>query len=574
MSVVSPATRVLLALSMLKGVGPAALKKAALIPGFDEKSIEELAKSIPQIERVLSDATVWHSAQEAAAQQVEDAQRQQARILSALDAEYPPLLSATKDDPFILYVKGTLAQPPEQSVALIGTREPTAHGELIAARITQFFVEHGWSIVSGLATGCDAIAHKAALDAGGHTVAVLAHGLQMIAPAKHKKLAEDILAAGGALVSEYPFGQNVRSQQYVKRDRTQAGMAQGVVMIQSGVKGGSLYASRASLDYGRWLAVPYPTGKDRESGEPKVQANLLIADGVDAERADLLRCPLSKLQQIIVLHSREDYFQMVMPAGAVTPDLAATPLAEDNVDRERSSSDHAQAAVAVKTAQANVVDESNTSIFPSDTTAKKQIPVAAMPLDLPLPRRVVISKPVSSDLTITQMPPASSPDFKKAAARVHDVDLLVALSARLRYIQARADALVSMYGDSKDSTDEEGRLTVRFVVEDVLMQMKRAVDMIAALDGANREESDGPTTSINRDGPGVQEQFELGYVVTPALQEDSLQEILSGLVGAHPQSVGFEDEPDDTYRMSGTTDVHLGELVDALNTMIARTLHV
>jgi len=262
MSEISSATLVLLTLSMLKGVGPAALKKAAALSGFIDMPVEQMAVSIPAIDKALLEPDAWMLAQEAAAAQVDEAQRHQARILSALDADYPPLLAATKDDPFILFVKGTLAQPSERSVAVIGTREPTMHGQRIAARIVEFFVEQNWSIVSGLAVGSDTVAHQAALDAGGHTVAVLAHGLQMIAPAKHKKLAADILDAGGALVSEYRFGQTVRSQQYVKRDRTQAGLAQGVVMIQSDIKGGSLYASRASLDYGRWLAVPYPTEKD------------------------------------------------------------------------------------------------------------------------------------------------------------------------------------------------------------------------------------------------------------------------------------------------------------------------
>jgi DNA processing protein len=91
---------------------------------------------------------------------------------------------------------------------------------------------------------------------------VLAHGLQTVAPRQHQSLADDILAGGGALLSEFPFGRPPLPPQFVKRDRTQAGLAQGVVMIQSDVRGGSLHAARAALVYQRWLAVPYPTGKD------------------------------------------------------------------------------------------------------------------------------------------------------------------------------------------------------------------------------------------------------------------------------------------------------------------------
>lgn len=338
MIIASNQTLYLLALLKLKGVGPATLKKLALFPGFENKAIEDIASNIPQIARSLEGGARWDEAREWAERQVEAAQRNNAFILSAVDPEYPRLLAATKDDPFILYVQGKLAKPGQRSVAVIGTREPTHHGSLVANRITTRFGEAGWSIVSGLAIGCDGLAHQAALDCGAHTVAVMAHGLHMTAPSKHKKLAQDILASGGALISEYPFGQAAQSQQYVKRDRTQAGMALGVVMIQSDTKGGSLYASRASLEYGRWLAVPYPTDRDRERGEPKVQANLIIADAVSHERADLLRCPTTALERVIVLRNREDYCRLAESNGvepfATVPSLdchrasAAIPLWE------------------------------------------------------------------------------------------------------------------------------------------------------------------------------------------------------------------------------------------------------
>ncbi|MCF5933689.1 DNA-protecting protein DprA, partial [Xanthomonas perforans] len=141
---------------------------------------------------------------------------------------------------------------------------------------------------------------------------VLAHGLHTVAPKTNARLAEDILNKGGALVSEYRFGIEPRPEFFVKRDRTQAGLAQGVVMVQSDLKGGSLHASRAALDYGRWLAAPYPTDLDRINGEAKIQANLTFADGSKQDRMDLLRCPATALDQLIVLRSREDYSKMLL----------------------------------------------------------------------------------------------------------------------------------------------------------------------------------------------------------------------------------------------------------------------
>ncbi|MER8748078.1 DNA-protecting protein DprA [Mesorhizobium sp. M1050] len=250
-----------------------------------------------------------------------------ARIISSADAEYPRLLVQTRDDPQILFVKGRLASSPEKSVAIIGTREPTEHGKIIARRLTEFFVEDGWSVVSGLALGWDGIAHEVAVSAGGHTVAVLAHGLQTISPKGHTKLAEQILESGGALVTEYRMGQGPLPAQFVKRDRTQAGLAQGVVMIQSDLKGGSLFASRAAIEYQRWLSVPYPTPQDVSRQEPKVQANILLADGALREKSDLLKCEPGDLERLIVLRSKSDYAQMIHPLALPSPP-DQTPLSQ------------------------------------------------------------------------------------------------------------------------------------------------------------------------------------------------------------------------------------------------------
>lgn len=324
MSEISTATGKLLALSMLKGIGPATLRKMAGMVNFESATPENLSHQFPANSTILRDSQAWTQALEEAEKQVEESERHGARILSPLDPGYPSLLAATKDDPFLLFVRGTLAPDQAKSVAVIGTREPTSHGTVIAKRITQYLVEQGWSVVSGLAKGCDAIAHQAALEHGGHTVAVMAHGLHTVAPKTNLRLAEDILNKGGALVSEYCFGVEPRPEFFVKRDRIQAGLAQGVAMIQSDHKGGSLHASRASLDYGRWLAVPYPTDPDRLNREPKVQANLTFAEGTEQEQMELLRCPASALERIIILRSRDDYAKMI--ANKTAPDTTLPPV--------------------------------------------------------------------------------------------------------------------------------------------------------------------------------------------------------------------------------------------------------
>lgn len=307
MNEISESTKYILNLSILKGVGRVALRKLVQLPGFLERNTEQLADQMPSLKRAIAVPGAWEMAVEETTRQVELASQMGARIISSRDAGYPPLLSMSKDDPFLLFIKGQLSKRPTDSVAIIGTRKPTAHGEVVTQRVTRFFAEQAWSVVSGLALGCDAIAHRAALNAGGHTVAVLAHGLHTIAPTQNRQLADDILEAGGALVSQYRFGREAIPAQFVERDQTQAGMAQGVVMIQSDLAGGSLHAARASLGYGRWLAVPYPTEADFSRCDEKIQSNLLLADGCAEEKMKLLACSEDKLQRLIILRSKQDY---------------------------------------------------------------------------------------------------------------------------------------------------------------------------------------------------------------------------------------------------------------------------
>ncbi len=308
MKKVTEQTKRLLAISFLKGVGPASVRSVTAIDDFEFSSIASIAEKVPRIgSAVAGSPDAWDKAWEKASEQVELAEQDGATILSVMDTDYPSLLRATKDDPAILYVKGNLAPSSNNSVALIGTRDPTLHGTLIAERITEFFVGNHWSIVSGLALGCDTVVHESAIKSKGHTIAVLAHGLHTVAPRQNKALSQAILDHGGALVTEYPYGQDATPHQFVKRDKIQAGIADGVVMVQSDLEGGSLHASRAAISYGRWLAVPAPTPKDLERQESKIQANALIAHGHWEKVLELLHCDDSARDLVKVIRSRDDY---------------------------------------------------------------------------------------------------------------------------------------------------------------------------------------------------------------------------------------------------------------------------
>lgn len=298
----------LFALSKLRGVGPKALRDLARHPAFSTTDIAECRMLNRRVAKALELPCALEEARIAAERDLAAAQAFGARVLCFTDRDYPSLLALTDDAPGFLYVLGSVeALQSTHAVAIIGTRRPTRHGSAIAHRIAGHYAEHGWGIVSGLALGCDTHAHEAALAAGGPTIAVLAHGLQTVAPKNNIRLAERIAVDRGALVSEFPFGTEPHPPQFVRRDRTQAGLARGVVMVQSGLNGGSLHASRACLEYGRMLAVPIPTETDELAASDSIQANVLLATGQEAEKEKLLRCNRHDLQKVMILRSREDY---------------------------------------------------------------------------------------------------------------------------------------------------------------------------------------------------------------------------------------------------------------------------
>lgn len=465
MNVISEPSRQLLALSLLSGVGPAALKKVINLPGFGNIPMEHLAIQVPSIGRAMSESSAWEIAQEGAERQIIEARRHNAEIISILDENYPTLLAATRDDPLILFVRGNLSRTPLNSVAIIGTREPTVHGQVIAARIAQFFVERQWSIVSGLAIGCDSIAHEATLEAGGHTVAVLAHGLQMVAPSRNRNLADRILASGGALVSEYPFGREVQRQQYVKRDRTQAGLAQGVVMIQSDIVGGSLHASRASLEYRRWLAVPFPTERDRDCQEPKIQANLMISLGDDSEKANLLRCPESALENILVLKSRDDY--MLMTGEIQRLNMHSTVFKNlEPFEKSTNSKNESMLFDGVDFSNSQIKNNSNNGV--GDVKPKSV-----------LQTRVDRLQKYKSILKF------SVPDEWRQGpwAEVFGEDLGVALamSSRLDYLEERLQIVYSSLEKSKKSGSVLSQRALCFSIDDFVSQMMHSVELLNAI---------------------------------------------------------------------------------------------
>ncbi len=181
-----------------------------------------------------------------------------ARLVGRGDAEYPALLAAIPDPPPVLWLQGTLQSIDDWSVAMVGARRCTAYGIDQTARITRGLVEHGHTIVSGGARGIDAEAHRAALRAGGRTIAILGSGLACPYPPEHRELFRQIAGGNGAVVSEHPPTTEPRSAYFPRRNRIIAGMSLAVVLVEARSRSGASITARLAVeDLGREvMALP------------------------------------------------------------------------------------------------------------------------------------------------------------------------------------------------------------------------------------------------------------------------------------------------------------------------------
>jgi DNA processing protein len=208
-----------------------------------------------------------------------------ARTLRPGDGPYPGLLATIADRPRELRVRGDLRGEIRRA-AIVGSREPDAYGEELARSIAAGLARAGVSVVSGGARGIDAAAHRGALEAGGHTVAVLGTGVDVPYPAQHRALFAELLDAGGALVSELPDGAQAFKSHFPARNRIISGMSEVVVVVQARVKSGALITADWARSQGRpVLAVP-GDARDPLSGGP--HALLRSGARLVASAADVL----------------------------------------------------------------------------------------------------------------------------------------------------------------------------------------------------------------------------------------------------------------------------------------------
>lgn len=191
--------------------------------------------------------------------ELEFVKRHGIRAIFFTDDDYPVLLRETPDAPILLYVLGNTDLNATPAFNVVGTRRSTAYGQNLANKLVKDMAAYfpDGMVVSGLAYGIDAAAHTSALESGLRTVAVMAHGLDMIYPAAHRNLARRIIASGGALVSEYPAGIRPFQRNFLQRNRIVAGMCELTVVVESEVRGGAMSTANQAFSYSREvIAVP------------------------------------------------------------------------------------------------------------------------------------------------------------------------------------------------------------------------------------------------------------------------------------------------------------------------------
>jgi DNA processing protein len=248
-----------LALSATPGLGPTRAKR--LLERFGDAA-RIFRASLTELEAAgLSAASAQSIALGAslrmADQELEKARQAEAQVLVPDHPAYPRQLLEIYDPPMVLYVRGAAEILEQPGIAMVGTRHPTPYGVGMAERLACDLAARGLIIFSGMARGVDSAAHRGAVKASGKTVAVFGTGVDLIYPRENQKLSEQILAMGGALVSEFPVGTAPVPQNFPIRNRIISGLSRGVLVVEAGEYSGTRITARCALEQCREVfAVP------------------------------------------------------------------------------------------------------------------------------------------------------------------------------------------------------------------------------------------------------------------------------------------------------------------------------
>lgn len=243
----------LISLQLIPMIGPKLAKNLIAYCGNPEAVFYEkraALEKIPGIGKMTADSILKFKNFERAENEIDFINKKNIKAFAYFDDQYPERLRHIDDAPILLYTKGSCDYNQSRMIAVVGTRKATAYGKKACAQIVSDLKDYHVCIVSGLAFGIDQCAHKTALQNGMETIAVLGHGLDTIYPAQNRSLAKDVIKQG-SIITEYISGTKPDKVNFPERNRIVAGMVDGVVVIESGMKGGALITAEIAFSYNR-----------------------------------------------------------------------------------------------------------------------------------------------------------------------------------------------------------------------------------------------------------------------------------------------------------------------------------
>ena len=284
--------------SLLKGFGDAKTAWEAPVAALEEAGLSpKIANATVKLRERISLEQVW-----------ERIQKLGIKVLTWEDENYPKRLLEVENPPPVLYCAGTLQEEDSWAVAVVGTRRMTSYGKQVTAEIVHTLAGSGVTIVSGMARGVDAVAHHAALEAGGRTLAVLGSGVDRIYPPEHRELAKRIFS-NGALLSDYAPGTPPDAANFPPRNRIISALSMAVIVIEAGDHSGALITAAFAGEQGREIfAVPGNIYAPQSKG-----TNRLIQQGAH---------PLLDVQDVLetlnlAMVSEQREARMILPSNAV-----------------------------------------------------------------------------------------------------------------------------------------------------------------------------------------------------------------------------------------------------------------
>lgn len=236
-----------LALSLIKRWGSAKVADYVAKHGYD---LDECLNFL-EIELEPSDFSMFKHNLKIARDELAANETKHIKSISLFDERFPKKLCESKEPVIHLYYVGDISLLSSKCITIIGTRKPDDDFAEKGYRVAKYFADRGYTIVSGLALGCDAIGHKAALDSKGKTIAILPSSLDKVVPTQHRELARDIVRNGGLVISEYSVTSTMNKFNYPQRDRIQSLLSPVSIVIQSTDDGGTMIAVKKSLKDGK-----------------------------------------------------------------------------------------------------------------------------------------------------------------------------------------------------------------------------------------------------------------------------------------------------------------------------------